>query len=342
MISPRITIGLATFNDWEGVWATVQSVFLHNDWDSPNDVEVIIVDTSPPGSEHRRLVQGLSAQHGGRVKYLSLEGVVGTTLPRDTIFQHASAPTVVVMDCHVMCPPNTLKRAMEWFEANPDTPHLYHGPMFYDSLTNYAVQVSDQFRGHMWGTWARVRQSPNGVVFTVEGEEVTDEERTRAKTGLTYRNHLTLALLPESETASWPRIPWEGHEAALEAQGFKSLGGDLDDPPFEICGMGMGLWAVRKDAWLGFAPGCTAFGGEEMSIHYKYRQAGHKVFCLPFLRWNHRFGRVGGAPYPIPVTGKIRNYMLWSKHLGNPRCPNGELLQDRIMLHFHSTITPDQ
>jgi hypothetical protein len=66
-----------------------------------------------------------------------------------------------------------------------------------------------------------------------------------------------------------------------------------------------------------------------MNIHLKFRQAGKRSLCLPFLKWNHRFGRAGGAPYPIPLSAKVRNYVLWANHLGIPL--------DRIERHFVTT-----
>ncbi len=333
---PKLTVGMSTYDDFQGLWATVQSVYLNNEWESPFDVEIIIVDTSPPGSEHKRLVQGLVEKHKPvhLIKYIDMPEVVGTTYPRDIIFNHASADYVVVMDCHVMCPINTLLRLSLWFEDNPTCVDLIHGPMYYDDLQMYVVQMSDQIRGQMWGTWGSVWRSPDGTIFTTEGEEVTDEDRKRRPTKVTYRNHITLTPLP----GEWPDLEWSGHNQRLEAMGYTQLGSKVDDEPFEISGMGMGLFASRKDAWLGFAPFCSGFGGEEMNIHYKYRLAGRKAICLPFLRWNHRFGRPGGAPYPIPIDAKIRNYVLWANHLGNPLCPNGVHVLDRVITHFRNYL----
>jgi hypothetical protein len=92
-----------------------------------------------------------------------------------------------------------------------------------------------------------------------------------------------------------------------------------DDPnaePFEIPAMGLGVFACRREAWLGFNPRFRGFGGEEWYIHEKYRQAGHKTMCLPFLRWIHRFGRPGGHHYPLDLWDKARNYVIGLTELG--------------------------
>ena len=93
-------------------------------------------------------------------------------------------------------------------------------------------------------------------------------------------------------------------------------GRDLDGPPFEIEQHGLGLFACSKAAWLGFNPLTTGFGGEEGYIQEKFRQAGRRVYCLPGLRWLHRFVRPGRMLYKIGRTDLLRNYALGFFELG--------------------------
>jgi hypothetical protein len=81
---------------------------------------------------------------------------------------------------------------------------------------------------------------------------------------------------------------------------------------------GLGLFACRRDAWLGFNPEFRGFGGEEGYIHEKFRKAGRRVLCLPFLRWVHRFGRPLGVPYRNKWEDRIRNYVIGFGELGVP------------------------
>lgn len=101
---------------------------------------------------------------------------------------------------------------------------------------------------------------------------------------------------------------WGTNERAVNAH----------QPPFEIPAQGMGLFACRKDAWLRFNDKFKAFGGEEYYIHTKYRNAGKKVWCIPGLRWWHRFGRIGGAKFPLTREDKVRNYLIGHHELGLP------------------------
>lgn len=100
--------------------------------------------------------------------------------------------------------------------------------------------------------------------------------------------------------------------------------------PFEIPANGCGLFLVRRESWLGFHPEFYGFGGEEYYIHEKYKKAGRTVWCLPWLRWVHRFGRPNGVPYPLTRFQKIRNYALGLGELG--------ISLDRCRHHFLSDI----
>ncbi|GAB6165624.1 hypothetical protein JCM19992_16240 [Thermostilla marina] len=92
-----------------------------------------------------------------------------------------------------------------------------------------------------------------------------------------------------------------------------------DDPrgePFEIPAQGLGLFACRRDAWPGFHRHAGGFGGEEGYIHEKFRRRGGRCLCIPALRWMHRFGYPAGAPYPLRMYDRVRNYVLEWLELG--------------------------
>jgi hypothetical protein len=88
-------------------------------------------------------------------------------------------------------------------------------------------------------------------------------------------------------------------------------------PPFEIAMHGLGAFACRRGAWPGFNPRLRGFGGEEGYIQEKFRRAGGRALCLPFLRWVHRFGRPAGVPYKNSWEDRIRNYLVIAHELGN-------------------------
>jgi GR25 family glycosyltransferase involved in LPS biosynthesis len=91
--------------------------------------------------------------------------------------------------------------------------------------------------------------------------------------------------------------------------------------PFEIEMQGLGVFACRKAAWPGFNPRLRGFGGEEGYIQEKFRRAGARTLCLPFLRWVHRFGRPMGVPYANSWEDRIRNYLIIADELQQDPAP---------------------
>jgi len=91
---------------------------------------------------------------------------------------------------------------------------------------------------------------------------------------------------------------------------------NLSSAPIEIPMQGMGVFSCMKKAWLKFNPRFRGFGGEEGYIHEKFRKAGHKCVCLPWLQWAHRFNRPHGTRYQVRVEDKIFNYVVGHTELG--------------------------
>ena len=87
----------------------------------------------------------------------------------------------------------------------------------------------------------------------------------------------------------------------------------------EVGMMALGLLGCRKDSWLGFHPDCKGFGGVEGVLDAKYKKAGRKSLCLPFLQWAHCFVKTPDRiKYPLRFSDKVRNYELGFDELGMP------------------------
>lgn len=89
--------------------------------------------------------------------------------------------------------------------------------------------------------------------------------------------------------------------ASFGTWGCDPRGTDADAPPFEIGMQDLGLFACRREAWTGFNPRLRGHGAEEGYLHKKYRAAGARVLCLPFLRWARRRPLAATAPEPAAL-----------------------------------------
>ncbi len=91
---PRLTIGMATYNDFNGVYFTVQSLRMHHSLD---DIEILVVDNKGDSDTEKFITQWVP---NGR--YIKDTTVNGTSGPRNLVMKQASAPYVICLDCHVL------------------------------------------------------------------------------------------------------------------------------------------------------------------------------------------------------------------------------------------------
>ena len=97
---PRLTIGMACYDDFDGVYFSVQSLQLYHA-EVMSDVEIIVVDNNPQSAAGQRVEKFITSWvSNGR--YLAAADAVGTAAPRELVFREASGEYVVCIDSHVM------------------------------------------------------------------------------------------------------------------------------------------------------------------------------------------------------------------------------------------------
>ena len=264
-MNPKLTIGMATYDDFHGVYFTIQALRMYHS-EIMDQTEILIIDNNPSGT-HGQACQNLS-NHSQNIRYIPESKWVSTAV-RNKIFENASGEFVVSMDCHVLFEAGSLKRLLDYYEENRETQDLYQGPLVYDDLNNASTHFKPIWRQQMYGVWE------------------TD-----------------------------PR------------------GNDPSGKKFEIPMQGLGVFSCKKEAWLGFNPMFRGFGGEEGYIHEKFRKNGRKCWCLPFLRWVHRFNRPEGVKYPLTLENKVRNYFIGHLEL--------DLDTEPIIQHFKEFYPEDK
>src|ERR671921_63210 len=111
-----LTIGMATYNDFNGVYFTLQALRLYQDL---RDTELLVVDNY--GSPNtKQLVEGWV--HGAR--YLLAKEVRGTAAPRDRVFREAQGEAVLCCDSHVLFAPGAIARLKAYYQEHPDSRDL--------------------------------------------------------------------------------------------------------------------------------------------------------------------------------------------------------------------------
>jgi hypothetical protein len=308
-MSRKLTIGMACYDDMEGTYFTIQSLRMHHP-EVMDEVEFVIIDNNP-SSAHGEAVKRFSTWIRQPVRYVPFTESTGAANAKQEVFNQSQTPYVLCMDCHILLVPGAIRKLIDGFEAGWDKGNLLHGPMLYDDLQVGASHMSHFWRGGMLGIWAIAWRCPCGEVYQSYRRE--DENGAWLEMQTLQPPPQALTACSQCDLAFPAETRWEGHEKALEEAGMTKA---ADGEPFEIPCHGMGLFACRKDAWLGFNPHFRGFGGEECYIHEKFRQAGKTSYCLPFLRWLHRFERPGGIPYPVRFEERIWNFLVGHTELG--------------------------
>jgi len=243
----KLTIGMPTYDDYHGVYFSIQALRMYHP-EIMDETNIIIIDNNPKSKHGKDLKKFAGSSKD--IKYIPFTAQTGPANSKNQVFKQAQTPYVLCMDGHVFFEAGSLRKLLEYYSYHPNTGNLLQGPLVYDDLKNISTHFEPKWRGQMFGTWAT-------------------DDRGRDKSGT----------------------------------------------PFEIQMTGCGVFSCRKDKWLGFNDKFHGFGGEEGYIQEKFRQAGYKTLCLPFLRWVHRFGRPDGPKYPLTLYNKIKNYFIGHQEL---------------------------
>ena len=150
-LPPTLTIGLATYDDFDGAYFTVTSLLTHHR-EAMTRCEIIVLDNHPEGPESEPL-QHLAREYAAPpVRYLPYTDVRSTAV-RDVIFSHARTPWVMVIDSHVLLEPGAVDALLAHIDAHPDSPNLIQGPLVRADGTVAATQMDPGFGGAMYGVW---------------------------------------------------------------------------------------------------------------------------------------------------------------------------------------------
>ena len=161
----KLTIGMATSDDFEGVFFTTQSLRIMN-IDRLDEIEFVIIDNNPDsveGKATREHARKISARYHPEKKWRS-------TATRDLVFRFAKGEWVLCMDPHVLLEPTTIPRILNFIENNPSSRDLYGGGLFYDNLGDgVATNMAPNWRSQMFGTWEHQKkgQDPNADPFEI-------------------------------------------------------------------------------------------------------------------------------------------------------------------------------
>lgn len=153
----KLTIGMATYDDFDGVYFSIQALKLYQLKELEGQVQIIVIDNNPDG-KHGQQVKSF-VEGWAKAKYIPFSDKKSTSV-RNEIFKNASGEYTLCMDSHVMFEPNAITNLLKYYEENPNTKNLIQGPLWYDGLdSNMSTQFDPVWRSNMYGIWGTNKEA---------------------------------------------------------------------------------------------------------------------------------------------------------------------------------------
>ncbi|WP_328471221.1 glycosyltransferase [Streptomyces sp. NBC_00448] len=154
---PRtLTVGMATYDDYDGVYFTVTSLLLHHA-EVMDRVNVLVVDNHPAGPHAWALKRlELEVPH---LRYVPYDRRTGTAA-RDRVFREAASDWVMCVDSHVQLAPGALAALLDHIDTQPDSGDLVQGPLVSADQRKVSTHWEPGWHRGMYGVWGT---DPRGI-----------------------------------------------------------------------------------------------------------------------------------------------------------------------------------
>jgi len=145
-----LTIGMATYDDYDGVFFSVQAIRMYHP-EVTDQIELLVIDNnpdSPSGKEVKRLIEGY-VPNGRYVPFIEYN----SSFVKGKVFEEAQGDYVLCIDCHVFLVPGSLKKLIDYYSIFPNTKDLIQGPLMHDDLKGFSTHFKPEWSQGMFGTW---------------------------------------------------------------------------------------------------------------------------------------------------------------------------------------------
>lgn len=140
---------MSTYDDYDGVFFTIQSLRMHHNL--PSNTEFIVIDNNPDGSHSKTLNGFLKAVPNCHVVD---ERDRKSSFVKYDAFKHATGDVILGLDCHVLLKAGFIDKLLAWWSDHEGSPSLLTGPLVYNDLVSLSTHMAEEWRGSDFGIWA--------------------------------------------------------------------------------------------------------------------------------------------------------------------------------------------
>jgi len=153
----KLCIGMATYDDYDGVYFSVQAIRLYHP-EILDDIEFVVLDNNPSGV----CAEALKSLGNSMPNYRYIQGDnFQGTWSRFSLINQTNAPYIMCIDSHVMILPGAIKRLLDYLDSNPDTPDFLQGPLVNDNLSSISSHFKPGWGAGMYGKWENDSRAEN-------------------------------------------------------------------------------------------------------------------------------------------------------------------------------------
>lgn len=148
MSKPKLTIGMTCYRDVEGVFWTTSILRQFHVPITNKEVEILIIDDEPNEQKDLRHVAGLAG-----ARYVHHSKNRGPAQAKRSVFEHAEGEYTLLVDCHVLCMPNSINYLLHGIENNRIGKDIWSGPLVNEHGAIYATELDPKWRGEFFSIW---------------------------------------------------------------------------------------------------------------------------------------------------------------------------------------------
>jgi len=166
----KLTIGMCVYDDFDGVYFTIQSIRMHHK-EVIDDIEFVVINNNPNSVAGEMVKEFILNTTTIPVKYAEFTQYSGTSL-RNNIFDVVETPYVLVTDCHVLFESGSLKRLIDFYDAGLDDGNLLQGPLLHDTLDAVSTHMDAEWRDSAYGIWGTdpLYVNSDSAPFEIKGQ----------------------------------------------------------------------------------------------------------------------------------------------------------------------------
>ncbi len=163
-MSPRLTIGMANWDDPEGAFWTLTALRQYHVRAVCPAVELLVIDDMP---EKQELLEQVC--HSAGATYIHYSKNRGPAHAKNSVWERAAGDFVLLLDSHVLLAPGSVDYILQAIAEDRIGKDLWTGPLLDEKGNTIATELLPEWRGSAFGIWHVDPELPEKKVKEIVG-----------------------------------------------------------------------------------------------------------------------------------------------------------------------------